>query len=311
MKLQDLIRQTKNAKIADIGDIVEQGASVVITRDFPEYENFWRIFILPYRLKDNIRINPDLPKSHEAACIYNYSVMRTIVRLFEFKKLAELKKEINGDTTSQLFEDFFVRIATAYEQTRQFICCTHCAFEIGQGRNDVSIMDWTQKRIREPAFEWLETNSKNNLPKRLQDAEDEVDRYRNHIVHGPKWPGLGDKVPLPQYVKKMIYWSEWASAIESNRKEWEERTTDRLTVINQAWGKLLQLLNETWSSIIKALLRDHGSEAPRNIDKIFFYNPSNPPNPSNPNLWSYPDTVSSSSDFRNITVVQSDGTSLQ
>ena len=304
MTLHELESATRGVKLSDLGDLVEQSSYRVLVADFPQYECFWRVFVFPYRLKGSIRLNPELPRSQEAVCIYNYSVMRTVVRLHEYWRLASLKKDLHGDTTSQVFEDFYIRLAIAYEQVKQFLCSTYCAFEARQDRNDVTVKAWTQKRIKEPAWEWIGSDLTDRLEKVLEDTE----RYRNHIVHGPKWPGFRDRVPVPAKVGDLIYWSDWAREIQKRPEEWKTRTTDRLTVIEASRDEFIDLINKLWNEVTRKLLDKHGLSIPRSPDMVFFLEDLTKAGQQVPVFSS--ETVTSSSDYNHISIVRSDGTSV-
>jgi hypothetical protein len=263
--VQDLKEYMSTATLVLHGDNWERGAARLLQQVFPNYEEFWRVFALPYRKSaESIQIRTDLPRSHEAVCIYNYSVMRTCVRLQSFWREAQRRVETTGDTSSEVFEDFFTRMATGCDQIAQFICCVHCALVKRQKRLDVKVKDWTQKRITEPAYEWLSGLDDGQLLTRFQQCSEEIARYRNHIVHGPKWPGYEDRVPRPENVHELIYWSDWAKSMQ-DESHWRSITTDRFTVMSENRKAFFGLVNDIWGGVTDYLFSSQGGQELANI----------------------------------------------
>jgi hypothetical protein len=259
--VEQLSKYMASASLTKHGDAREQGAASLLSSVFPSSERFWRTFVLPYRESaSSVRIRTDLPRSHEAVCIYNYSVMRTCIRVHSFWREAQRRYETAGDTGSDVFEDFFTRMATGLEQCEQFICCVYVALVLRQRRDDVKVMDWRQKRIEEPAKAWMLGLGDGQLRAKLDDFVERVDRYRNHIVHGPKWPGHENRVLRPASVHELIYWSAWAEAMQDGAK-WEAETTDRFTVISETRDEFFSLLEAIWSAIVADLVSPSKSVA--------------------------------------------------
>ena len=267
--VRQLAHHMSTASIAKHGDRWERGASGFLAASFPNYERFWRTFVLPYRKsRDSVIIRTDLPRSHEAVCIYNYSVMRTCVRLHSFWREAQRRVETEGDTGSDVFEDFFIRTKTGIDQVRQFVCCTYVALVKKELRSDVKIMDWTQDRIKGDAHAWLSNLGDRKLRRRLDEFEEKISRYRNQIIHGPKWPGREDRVPKPENVHGMLYWSDWAVAMDDEQK-WLNDTTDRFTVISEIRIAFLSLVNDMWGEMVDSVLAMYGSQSVINSSFVF------------------------------------------
>ena len=117
--LRELAQRCVEVSLSDWGDPVERKALPLLRQHFPAYEPFWRTFVYPYR-DDTGWLNLQLPLSHEAACMYNYSVMRSVVRLDRLQAEARNHKHARDDTASTTFDEYFVRLGIAHSQIRQF-----------------------------------------------------------------------------------------------------------------------------------------------------------------------------------------------
>lgn len=119
-----------------------------------------------------------------------------------------------------------------------------------------------------PAGKWLAGLGDGQLMKRLNDFSDGTNRYRNYIVHGPKWPGHEDRVPRPENVNELIYWSDWAKS-RQDESHWHSITTDRFTVMSESRRAFFGLVNDIWGTITDDLLLDHGDQQIINADSVF------------------------------------------
>jgi hypothetical protein len=268
--LIDLQRDVVKADLSTLGDRYEREAWVHLKPEFPAYEAFWRLFVFPYRLRGSIIINPDLSRAHEAVCMYNYSTLRSLYRLHELLASAKERKATTGDTTSELFEDFYTRLAMLHDHVKKLVSASYWALKV---RSDppsgrLFVKNWEASRdILDPAKDWLNSTT----PPRFDEIETAIDienTYRNHIIHGPKWAGFQDRVPRRDQINELMYWSQWHKMRERSEEELLKKTEEREVVLQRSWQDACVLLESVWDSVIDLVLREHGRATPVNSQFI-------------------------------------------
>ena len=233
--LRELAVITEKISLMTHGDAFEQKHYALVKQSLPSYENFWRIFILPFRDRNSISIRTDLPKSHEAVCIFNYSIFRATLRVSGFLVQARELKRQSGGVGSNLFYDFLIWLAIAYERLHQ-LC----------GALNIYLFD-TQK-IASGITKWKEYSK--SLPpffdakciKKIRSNTWAVSHYRDNIVHGIKWPGGENRVPKIR-LKRYLYWSELKMIAETDRAKWCEITIDRLELMDKLWADFVSCID--------------------------------------------------------------------
>lgn len=240
----DLILEAANFALKDWGDENEQQSADFLAQQMPGYQEFWRVFVFPFRVSGSIWIQGDLIPSHEAVCIHNYSLFRAAARAFKFLEEARRRHAAFGEVGSDHFYDFCIWLDIAYERAAQLCGALHfylCAPADTQRR---SLKAWDKHAPSLNPF--LGTD----IRQRVQTAAREVRWYRNRIAHGPKFPGAADRVPRKDDLDDLLYWSNWKRTAEGSREEWLKRTTPRLDLITQMWREFSALNNEFLERVI-------------------------------------------------------------
>lgn len=267
MNLSELKVRTGGVSLAKRGDSVEIGAVTFLRRAFQGYELFWRLFVYPYRMKKSVHLNPNLPRSHEAVCIYNYSVMRSVVRLQEYLWIAEGHKDVRGNVTSEVFDDFFIRLCIAHSQVRQMAGATYMALVKREDKPKRSIKQW--EKLCPHMRIWLDKSIPDNSGADLEAARTIDHRYRNNIVHGAKWPGHLDRVPNSDNLPDLMYWSECRTQVGRGEEDWHSKSVDRLDLIQQRQTAFLKIVNSLWEQVTDAILQEMSSQPPINESLIY------------------------------------------
>ena len=245
-----IMRIYTSASLRNHGDEHEQKWSSFLTQRLPSYELIWKCFVLPFRAsKETVQLSLDLTRSHEALCIYNYSIMRTATRLEVIRELAKKSKDAEDDTTSDLFNDFFIWLVIGYEQMYQFLAAFYCSVILGEGGDNIEIRDWKNPNVfGASSKEWYLKNVSKSLAMKIKASNEQVRLYRNNIVHGPKWPGWKDQIPNPNEIDHQIYWSDWVR--ESEREDFSDRLIDRYVAMQSSFDNYFSELNEFYQRLL-------------------------------------------------------------
>ncbi len=232
----------------------------------PAYEDFWRLFVFPFRAReDSVWIATNLAPHHEAICIYNYSILRSSTRVYEFREIARTNKTQQGDVGSDAFDDFVIWLTMSYDR---FLHLAGALFIYWSSPSDIekrSIKAWRQRADE------LDGLVGTDLFVRLDAAQNEVETYRHFIVHGLRFPGGLDRVPNADGVKNkhLLYWSEWARLAKMGASAWEANTVDRMALIDTFWEAYLRTSNHFWTTMVKWTLDQRGHLPFADHEKVF------------------------------------------
>lgn len=238
LTVADLAQESAGFFLRDWGDENEQQSADFLAHQLPAYEDFWRLFVFPFRVLGSIWIRRDLVPSHEAVCIHNYSLFRAAVRAFSFLEEARRRHTELGEVGSDHFYDFCIWLDIAYERAAHLSGALHVYLCVPTDTQRRSLKAWCKHASHLAPF--LGTD----VRQRVEAAAKEVRFYRNRIAHGPKFPGAEDRVPRKDDLDDLLYWSRWANAAEGPREEWLKRTIFRLDLITQMWGDFTAVTNQ-------------------------------------------------------------------
>jgi len=243
-------QQSQWCSLSALGDNYERTYyGQVIHQELPAYERFWQLFVLPFRVPDDVWVNIDLAPHHEAVCIHSYSILRASIRAFDLRAEAGRNKELRDDVGSEVFDDFCIWLSIAYDRFKQL--CGALYFYVARPTDELrrSLKAW-DKHAQD-----LDPFLGSGIRGRLDAAQDDVDIYRHFIVHAGKFPGGLDRVPTPEGVRNhLLYWSEWAKLSKKGPEKWTANTLDRMDIINQFWKVYVGLANEFWETTVNRML---------------------------------------------------------
>lgn len=242
--LAAVFRESKRFSIASHGDAVEIEHSELIAAHLPAYEHIWRVIAVPFREHPRIWLKRGLHPAHEAAVIYHYSVFRAALRIHEVLERAVVVRHETGTVGSDLFYDAIVWIGVGYERVAQQAGALAQWLIHPQDENRISITGWDSK-ARE-FDEFLDSD----IRERVQRANNlHVQPYRNHIVHGPPFPGSRDRIPTPYRMDDLVSWSQWTELARGDPEAWAEATGERLAVLIELYAEWCILVDEFWATI--------------------------------------------------------------
>jgi hypothetical protein len=245
-----LLETVKEFKIENVGDRIEQEYYHVIKKSIYNYEAFWKLMVFPYRYDGEKYLNLELPKDHEAICIYNYSIFRNAIRIFKFQKEGEKQiSEINGIETD-LFEDWLIWLLSSFEKIRYFGCVTTKTLHERQILDDSvckNIKAWLKhKNIFEKHY--------NDEFKRIETSIKELQEIRNYVIHIIKLSGFKNKIPNNKGIKQLGYWSDFQKyAIAHGEDDPENLLINRYKFLNGETINLFNIINSLWGKYTKFL----------------------------------------------------------
>lgn len=278
--------------LKNYGDEAEQTLyDSLIAPELAVYEEFWQLFVFPFRLPDSIWINTDLAPHHEAICIYNYSILRALARAFELLQRARQNKDGGKDVGSELFYDFCLWTTITYDRWRQLSGALHIYLNNSTDTGRRSLKDWDRDAAAIKDFVGP------TLLKAIEQRRTNTNEYRNFIAHGPKFPGGLDRVPAPGHMKELIYWSDWAKAAK-DRTKWEAATIDRFELMRSLWAPAAESMNEFWKAVVDKTLADRGDQPYPDHAKVHL--PNAIPNPFRFGSIAQPEVPPSGSAFPTI-----------
>lgn len=234
----ELARESAKFSLRDWGDEKERSHFDFIAREMPEYERFWQLFVFPFRAPRSVWIQLTLVPSHEAVCIYNYSIFRAGLRAFLLLSDARRRSSAGEEVGSDLFYDFCLWLDVAYERAG------HLAGALYFYLREPSDIVKRKLNCWDDHAKKLDTFLDSDARQQLEDAAKGLRKYRNKIVHGPKFPGGLDRVPRSEHFDTLLYWSDWARTAAGPVDDWIRTTIPRLDVMGEHWKSFSRTLNE-------------------------------------------------------------------
>jgi hypothetical protein len=160
--------------------------------------------------------------------------VRAVLLLAEAVKRSGEDEEVGSD----LFYDFCLWLDIAYERVGHLAGALY--FYLSEPSDIVkrNLNRWDDHA--EKLDEFLESDAR----QKLDAAGKKLRKYRNKIVHGPKFPGGLDRVPRSDYFDEHLYWSDWARMAAGPVDDWISRTISRLDLMKENWNSFSRTLNE-------------------------------------------------------------------
>jgi hypothetical protein len=243
-KLAALFRESKRFPIASHGDPIEIEHAELTAAHLPGYERLWQMIAFPFREHPHVWLKRGLHPAHEAAVIYHYSIFRAALRINEVLERAVVVHHGTGAVGSDLFYDACIWIGVGYDRAAQQAGALAQWLIHPQDENRIAITGWDSK-ARE-LDEFLDSD----IRERVQRANNlHVKPYRNHIVHGPPFPGSRDRIPTPYRMDDLVSWSQWTELAQRDPEAWTEATDERLTVLIDLFAEWCVLVDEFWATI--------------------------------------------------------------
>ena len=258
MNLKELVLRVESITLKNDGDPKEVDAADFVHSTIPEYEKFWRLYVFPYRDEANgAFLNLELPRDHEAMCIYNYSTFRTVGWISHLKSEATDYYDKNHEIKTEHFDDCMIYIKIGYTQMKHFFGATYSCFK----GLDASIL------INEWETFWNILDPPANLEQlfdEIKGEEGKIKKYRNYIIHAAKFPGYENMIPKPEYVDKMIYWSDFHRALLDDKDGTVRKLVDRYVFMNDAIERFIKLANKLWKTLYDENMGIAGDKPPIN-----------------------------------------------
>jgi len=239
--------------LASWGDAAEQEAGKFLSCHLPAYEPWWQLIVFPFRKQPGIWLRDDLPPPHEAVIVYNYSLFRSAQRTFDSLISSQIALSQTGEVGSDHFYDFIIWIAISYERIRQQ---AGALFDYLLGPNSERQREVTEWACR---ADELMDRLPNEFSKSFATSHRKVKKYRNTIIHGIKFPGGRDRVPKPDEVKSLVFWSDWAQLVKKGESEWRKRTVERMDLMIECWLDFEDLSNGFLRECLNLVMQEYGS----------------------------------------------------
>ncbi len=243
MTAQELMERTAKIPIKILGDQMEKSSSAFIEKLIPNYEEFWRIFVFPYRKKNSIWLNPELPRNHEAVCIYNYSIFRSSLRVHRFSRIAENEFEISGEISTDTFDDWLIWLVACYDRIMHFGGAFAAAFVERSNKILLDINQWKSEwKVFKTHFP--------DIDQQLTKQREEIDQLRSYAVHSAKFPGYINLIPKQKYLSRLGYWSVFRKYVDEKPKRELRKLVDRFSFLKMKTEDYFKFINNLWREII-------------------------------------------------------------
>lgn len=247
-----LAEAAKRFGLAEHGDPVERAAKGFLDQQLPQYEPVWQLFTFPFRDNGSVWIKRNLHRAHEAVVIYHYSVLRSSLRTFRLYREAHTSKIVLGEVGSDLFYDCCIWLGVTYERLGQQAGALYRYLMQPENVDRKGIRDWEDHR--DSFGEWLGGDIWTDLWK----ARDAVSKYRNNIIHGIKFPGGRDRIPVEDQLDEFLYWSRWMELVQSGAEVWRSKTVDRLELLDEFWTDFAKVVDAFWGTTLKRVNGEMG-----------------------------------------------------
>lgn len=226
------------------GDPTEKEYKQFIKSKIPKYSEFWRIFVFPYRNPKSIWLNIDLPKNHEAVCIYNYSIFRSTLRVQLLSNNAQITYQMKGEIASEQFDDWLIWLIACYDK----VCRLGGAFaDTFIEKSDKALEDIGQWKSK-----WSLLKDNKELIKIYNCNRDKMDRLRAYVIHAAKFPGYNNKIPKQSRLKELCYWSDFRKYIRKDENDSSGFLIDRYLLLEQETNAYYDFINYFWQSLIQS-----------------------------------------------------------
>jgi len=257
MNLNELKEKIKDIDIGITGDLYEQNYLNFIKNNVPYYEEFWKLFVFPYRENEKIILNNNLPRDHETVCIYNYSIFRSALRIYQTSKNIQIEFELTNDISTNQFDDCILWLDIGYNQLHLFALAVLGTFWANEKLKNIDINRLSEiEKNNNVEDYYIELGKILNNSKFLKDIKKErenIASIRNYIIHGPKFPGYQNYIPKPKFINELIQWSDFNNYIKENNGA-GEKLTQRNHLVKNSVKSFLENINEFWKNITIALL---------------------------------------------------------
>jgi len=264
--------------IAKLGDRHEQKNADFIKKNIPRYEEFWRLLVFPFRTDDNsqnpINLSDKLPRDHETVCIYNYSILRSCLKIKKHIENINKNKLLNNDILSEDFDNCLLWLNIGYNQLNYFGISVLKTFILPSKNDIIDVNTLSSMELKGILRKYLRECIKTYdlmLLKKIKRARDDVGKIRNFVAHGPKFPGYANYIPKPKHIAQLIQWSDFHSYRRQDPKDSKGLLVDRVSFANDAAIEFYALLNEFWAHVLICIENNCASKDFPNKDTIHQY----------------------------------------
>lgn len=295
--LSDLSPRVSSLSLSKYGDEIEKGSYSIIKKHIPNYEEFWKNMVLPFRGTDStkspILLSDKLYRDHETVSIYNYSLLRTFLRVFENREQLKLEYELKSDVSTDLFNDCIIYMSIGYNQINNLGLSILLTFLIEKPDYEIDIIhlskldiDPKKKSEKKRYYRKCKEAYGNTLVENIVKSGNKLNRIRNFIVHGPKFAGYEGRIPKPEKVLKLIQWSDFHKYIENDKDDSNSWLIERNQLVQESTDTFFKLINEFWGVALNKIIEanpefnqdyinpffhatDNKSEIPQKYDEHF------------------------------------------